>query len=233
MLFTRCISFLWMLNRFLYAACATKKKILLNIFSRNIIIYSWPLNNSGLNCTSPLTSGFFSINIQSALCIHEFPINRFNQLQLKTIFDLWLVGNLQMWICRCEFACVNLDTKGQFKLYPDVPVHGRSELQPLHFSRVNCRSFSNFSFKIALEIATEKEVSPTKKVCSFAQFSTLTLRKPSLQVCFTLVRPFAISIKNYIEKHFGPVQFPFIGTLRPGWYLNKKNGSKIPKNQLA
>ena len=59
--------------------------------SMSIYMYSWPLNNTGLNPMGLLTYTFFSINMQSALCITGFYIPRFHQLWIKnSIFTPWL-----------------------------------------------------------------------------------------------------------------------------------------------
>ena len=55
------------------------------------------IKNMGLNCAGPLTRGFFSINIQSAICIWGFWFHRLNKLQILyyVYAPSWL--NLQMW----------------------------------------------------------------------------------------------------------------------------------------
>lgn len=45
--------------------------------------------------------------------------------------------------------------------------------------------FFKFFFKVDLGIDSEKEIGLNKKVLSSPQFSTPTLRKPSLCICFT------------------------------------------------
>lgn len=67
--------------------------------------YSWPLYNTGLNCTGPLIYGLFSISIQLALRILRFLIHRFNQLQIeKSIFD----PRLGICGCRGPAVCIVL-----------------------------------------------------------------------------------------------------------------------------
>ena len=56
--------------------------------SVSIYVYSWPLNNMGLNRAGPLIHGFF------------FPINMY----CGTLHDLWLVESMELriWRTNCE-----------------------------------------------------------------------------------------------------------------------------------
>lgn len=61
--------------------------------------YSWPLNNTGLNCMGLLICGFFSVNIQLAFQFPGFHNHRFNQLQIEnSIFSprlrIWMKGSM-------------------------------------------------------------------------------------------------------------------------------------------
>ena len=131
-----------------------------------------------LDSYSILSTDATSIHIWWAFCIPGFP-------SAESANGRWKLFSISGWEPGDANLRVQIHTsEGQFMSGLDVALWGRSLPQPGVAQRSVAPHFQMFLFRIDLGIAPEKEIGPPEKVGLFPQFSTPTLRKPSLYICF-------------------------------------------------